>query len=213
MEAAASHAGNFMFNRCQQVEYLSKIMDRKPLVTACYDAELFGHWWYEGPAFLNYLIRKIACDQNIARLITPKEYLDMYPVNQVAVPSYSSWGHKGYAEVWLEGSNDWIYRHLHKAAERMIDLASRFATPNDLERRALNQAARELLLAQSSDWAFIMKTGTVVDYAVRRTKDHCIRFTDLWEMLNRGVIDEGYLASLERTDNIFPHIDYRVYAG
>jgi 1,4-alpha-glucan branching enzyme len=213
MEAAADHAGNFMFNRGQQIDYLSTIMDRKPLVTACYDAELFGHWWYEGPAFLNYLIRKIHYDQKTVQLITPPEYLEEYPVNQVAVPSYSSWGHKGYAEVWLEGSNDWIYRHLHKAAERMIDLANRFVTPSDLERRALNQTARELLLAQSSDWAFIMKTGTVVDYAVKRTKEHLLRFTDLWEMLNRSQLHVDYLVSLERADNIFPTIDYRVYAG
>jgi 1,4-alpha-glucan branching enzyme len=136
----------------------------------------------------------------------------MYPVNQVAVPSYSSWGHKGYAEVWLEGSNDWIYRHLHKAAERMIELANRFAHPSPLEHRALNQAARELLLAQSSDWAFIMKTNTVVPYAVRRTKDHILRFTDLWHMLMNGSVVETYLESLENTDNIFPNIDYRIYA-
>jgi 1,4-alpha-glucan branching enzyme len=212
MEAAASHAGNFMFNREKQVEYLSSLMDRKPIIVSPYDAELYGHWWYEGPAFLNFLLRKLHFDQNAVKTITPREYLEMYPVNQVAVPSYSSWGHKGYAEVWLEGSNDWIYRHLHKAAERMIELANRFAHPSPLEHRALNQAARELLLAQSSDWAFIMKTNTVVPYAVRRTKDHILRFTDLWHMLMNGSVVETYLESLENTDNIFPNIDYRIYA-
>ena len=57
-----------------------------------------------------------------------------------------------------------------------------------------------------------MKTNTVVPYAVRRTKDHILRFTDLWHMLMNGSVVETYLESLENTDNIFPNIDYRIYA-
>ena len=91
-----------MFNRQNQLEYLAELMDRKPLIVAPYDAELFGHWWFEGPDFLNYFFRKTAYDQNSYRMITPSEYLEMYPVNQVSVPNASSWGHKGYNEVWLE---------------------------------------------------------------------------------------------------------------
>ena len=84
--------------------------------------------------------------------MTPADYLDRYPTNQVATPTASSWGHKGYSEVWLSEENDWIYRHLHKAADDMCELATKFPQANELQRRALNQAARELLLAQSSDW-------------------------------------------------------------
>src|SRR5690606_22540543 len=111
----------------------------------------------------------------------------------------------------LDGSNDWIYRHLHKAAERMIALARDYNEPTDLERRALNQAARELLLAQSSAWAFIMTTGTTVEYAVRRTKAHILRFNRLHDQIRSGHIDEGWLGWTESRDNIFPEIDYRVY--
>src|SRR5690606_1512394 len=82
-----------------------------------------------------------------------------------------------------------------------------------LTRRALNQAARELLLAQSSDWAFIMKTGTMVEYAVKRTQDHLGRFARLYEQIRSGAVDEGWLAELEARDNLFPWLDYRVYAG
>lgn len=213
MEAAASHAGNFMFNRQQQVMHLASLMDRPPIIISPYDAELFGHWWYEGPEFLNYLIRKIHYDQDDVKLTTPMEYLQMFPTNQVAMPSFSSWGNKGYSEVWLEGSNDWIYRHLHKAADRMEELAARYPNPTEIERRALNQCARELLLAQSSDWAFIMKTNTMVRYAVKRTKDHVNRFNDLYGQILRGEIDEPMLRELEWKDNIFPKINYRVYAG
>lgn len=211
LKKTADHAGNFMFNREKQIENLAELMDRQPVIVSPYDAELFGHWWYEGPDFLNYLLRKIHYDQNTIKTITPSEYLAKYPNNQVAVPAFSSWGHKGYCEVWLEGSNDWIYRHLHKAAERMEELAKSYPEATGILRRALNQAARELLLAQSSDWAFIMKTQTMVGYAVKRTKDHINRFISLYEMIKSSNIDEKYLSDLEYRDNIFPNIDYSIY--
>lgn len=210
-ERAAIHAGNFMFNREKQIEYLASIMDRPPIVVSPYDAELFGHWWFEGPQWLNYLIRKITCDQNTIKLISPIDYLEYFPKNQISQPTMSSWGYKGYNEVWLEGSNDWIYRHLHRAADRMVELASRFPQSSGDLQRALNQAARELLLLQSSDWAFIMKTGTMVDYAVKRTKVHINRFTKLYEQILGNQIDTEYLQRIEAKDNIFPQLDYKVY--
>ncbi|MGE5557133.1 MAG: glycoside hydrolase family 57 protein [Bacillota bacterium] len=212
MEKAATHAGNFMFNREKQIEYLADIIDRRPIVVSPYDAELFGHWWFEGPQWLDYVIRKMVFDQKTVRLITPGDYLDIYPRNQVAAPTASSWGYKGYHEVWLEGSNDWIYRHLHKAAERMIYMANRFPHAGGVLRRALNQAARELLLAQSSDWAFIMKTGTMSAYAVKRTKTHIRHFNELFYQITENSIDEGMLNHLEYMDNIFPQLDYQSYA-
>jgi 1,4-alpha-glucan branching enzyme len=211
-EKAAEHAGNFMFNRERQVEYLESLMGRKPIIVAPYDAELFGHWWFEGPQWLYYLFKKLHYDQKTLRPATLSEYLRENPVNQVATPSMSSWGYKGYSEVWLEGSNDWIYRHLHKAAERMADLAREHPSPDPVTRRALNQAAREVLLAQSSDWAFIMKVGAMDAYARKRTVDHVLRFTRLYEELKAGKIDEGNLARVESLDTIFPDIDYKVFA-
>ncbi len=212
LEVAANHAGNFMFNRQQQILHLSSLMNRQPIVVAPYDAELFGHWWYEGPDFLNFLIRKMYFDQDDIALILPSEYLELYPSNQIATPSESSWGNRGYSEVWLDGSNDWIYRHLHHAGDRMVELARKFKKPNKLTQRALNQAARELLLAQASDWAFIMKTDTTVEYAVKRTKQHLFLFNDLYEQINAKTIDEQRLALLEQKDNIFPDINYRIFS-
>lgn len=211
LEKAASHAGNFMFNREKQIEWYSGAMDRKPIIVSPYDAELFGHWWYEGPDFLNYLFRKVHFDQKTIKCITPTEYLNEYPKNQVCTPSESSWGYKGYHEVWLEGSNDWIYRHLHKAADRMCEMAERFQKPYDLQRKALNQAARELLLAQSSDWAFIMKTRTNVGYAVRRTNEHLLNFLRLYDEITGNRIDEGWLNWIASKNNLFPDIDYSIY--
>ncbi len=208
---AAEHAGNFLFNRTKQTEYLSSILGRPPLVTSMYDAELFGHWWFEGPEFINFLFRKMHYDQNTIKPVTPVEYLDKFPVNQVITPAASSWGDKGYYEVWLNETNDYIYRHLHKAADRMTELAEKFPHARGILERALNQAARELLLAQSSDWAFIMTTGTMLEYAEKRTRDHLLNFMNLYEQINAGSIDEFYLAGLESGNNIFPEIDFRIY--
>ncbi|ERN41529.1 hypothetical protein KR51_00018900 [Rubidibacter lacunae KORDI 51-2] len=209
-EKAAEHAGNFAFNREQQVQHLAGIMGRAPLVVSPYDAELFGHWWYEGPWFIDYLFRKSWFDQSAFEMTHLADYLRANPQQQVCRPSQSSWGYKGFHEYWLNATNAWIYPHLHKAAERAIALAAR--EPADtLEWRALNQAARELLLAQSSDWAFIMRTGTMVPYAERRTRSHLMRFTKLHDDITSGEIDSGWLEKVEQIDNIFPNINYQVY--
>lgn len=211
-ERAAEHAGNFLFNRTKQVEHLSAHLPQTPIVLSPYDAELFGHWWYEGPQFLDFFFRKCACDQDVIQTITPSEYLGKFPTLQVVEPGASSWGANGFYEVWVGPSNHWIYPHLHKAADDMIRLAARYRdNTHPLYERAMAQLARELLLAQSSDWAFIMKTGTTVPYAVKRTKDHILRFRRLAEQLENGWVDETFLSLLESRDNIFPHLHWRHY--
>lgn len=212
LKKAAQHADHFLAARQQQVTGLARHMDRPPLVVAPYDAELFGHWWFEGPDWIDALFRKIAAQPTL-HPITPPEYLAAQPVNQLAMPAASSWGYKGYNEIWLNKATDWLYPHLHMAAERMGELAQQFPSAMGLQRRALNQAARELLLAQSSDWAFIMSKGTFVQYAVQRTKSHLLEFTELYEGLLSGGITADRLADLEHQDNIFPNIDYRVYCS
>ncbi|HAA35101.1 MAG TPA: DUF1957 domain-containing protein, partial [Firmicutes bacterium] len=193
-----------------QVEYYGEIMDRPPLVVAPYDAELFGHWWFEGPLWIDKLCRLIAENKQI-KMITPSQYLELgYPL-QVSVPNPSSWGDKGYHEVWLNGKNDWLYRHLHKAADKMIALATNFPRAEDILKAALNQAARELLLAQSSDWPFIITSGTMDMYARSRVTSHLVRFLKLERQIWENNIDVSWLRHLEATDNLFPHLDYRLF--
>ena len=93
----------------------------------------------------------------------------------------------------------------------MIELANRFPNADGVLRRALNQAARELVLMQSSDWAFLMTVGTAKEYSTKRTKDHIQRFNAIYEMIMGNRIDEGYIYDLEQKDNIFPQINYEVY--
>jgi len=216
---AGLHASHFRGNMEKQAERLAHSLnltsDRPPIIVSPYDAELYGHWWYEGPVFLGDLFRQLHHDQSTLLAVTPGDYLDWHPTNQVATPCASSWGMKGYNEQWLNESNAWTYRHIHAAGERMVDLARRYPAGADaVTARALNQAARELMLAQASDWTFIMSTGTTVPYATRRFNEHIVRFTRLYEALSVGApVDEPYLSGLESQDNIFPKIDYRIYAS
>ncbi|MFW6034773.1 MAG: glycoside hydrolase family 57 protein [Halothermotrichaceae bacterium] len=214
-EKAAEHAANFLFNRQQQVKYLSQIIDRTPVIVSPYDAELFGHWWFEGPQWLEFLFEKIHFDQEDIETITLSEYLKRHPKNQVAMPSESSWGYKGYHEVWLNGSNDWIYRHLHQAELKMIEYANSYKQLSDKTNtvyRCLNQMCRELLLAQSSDWAFIIKADTMVDYAILRTKRHLNNFFKLAEEVGNNSVNDK-LNNLEKNNNIFPDIDFKIYCS
>ncbi len=208
---AGEHAGAFLQSRLRQIDRLRSSMDRPPLIVSPYDAELFGHWWFEGPEWIEQLIRKIALVSERIKLITPSDYLTECNDYQISQPCLSSWGNKGYAEVWLEGSNDWIYRHLHKASERMVELCRRFPNERGIRARALNQASRELLLGQASDWAFIMKTGTMVPYAVRRTKEHISNFNRIYASIMSNEIDQEWLMKIEARNNIFSSIDYRVF--
>lgn len=211
-QKACIHARDFLENRQKQARHYHRLLQQKPLVVAPYDAELFGHWWYEGPDFLTALLRESA-SQNIIRLTTPGDYLVQHPNQQVIEPSPSSWGDKGYYEVWLNGKNDWLYRHLHTAEERMCALVDQHPDTNGLTRRALNQAARELMLAQSSDWAFIMTTGTMEQYAISRFERHIERFNTLHTMITKNAVNEDQLRPMEEQDNLFANLDYRIYAS
>lgn len=207
-EKAAEHAGNFLFNRQLQVRHLRNLTDNPPIVVSPYDAELFGHWWYEGPQFLEFLIRKVANDQRDIEMIACNDYLDRHPIRQLQQPNPSTWGSEGHNLVWLNGGNSWIYRHQHWAEEKMEELAKQFSHANGDLRRALNQALRELLLMQSSDWAFILTTGTTVPYATKRFREHLDRFKKITEQIEGNRLDMGFIAFCEERDCIFPHADF-----
>jgi 1,4-alpha-glucan branching enzyme len=202
-----------------------RALDFDPIVVAPFDAELFGHWWFEGPHFLESFIRKAAHGQQNLRLTskekfghedfqltTPTEFLASHPTQQTISPAASSWGENGYLGVWLDETNSWIYPHLHSAAHRMTKIARTHVSKDQpVIDRVLKQLARELLLAQSSDWAFLIKTGTAKHYATKRVTDHLLRFNRLYDEFSSGNLDEGFLANCEWRDNLFPNLNWRYY--
>ena len=210
-DSVERQAGHFFDCRNAQIDHLSQFMHVPPIILCPYDAELYGHWWYEGPYWIYTLFKKIYYDDCNFKLITPSEYIDKYPEIQICSPCRSSWGANGYSEVWLNQSNDYAHRHLHVAGDRMCELAYLYPDAKGLKKKALNQCARELLLAQSSDWLFIITNGTMVDYAKKRIKDHIGRFTKLYNQIKEDNIDEVFLKDISKKDCVFPDIDYRIY--
>jgi 1,4-alpha-glucan branching enzyme len=211
-EKAALHAFDFIGKRINQARKLRQMHGgHPPLIVSPYDAELYGHWWFEGPQFLDFLFRQLYYDQDEIKPVTPGDYLDAKIPIQAQQPSASSWGENGYYKVWLNEKNSWIYPYQHDAERKMTSLANRFESPNVLEQRVLNQMARELLLAQSSDWAFQIYQGTTVQYSSNRFKSHIHRFSLLSEMLASKNFNAPLLTEIENRDNIFSEIDYRIY--
>jgi 1,4-alpha-glucan branching enzyme len=211
-ERAALHATHFITERVKQCARLREHLNgHAPLIVSPYDAELFGHWWYEGPQFLNFIFRQLYLERESIRAVSPGDFLDSGIPIQTQQPSASSWGEDGYYKVWLNDANAWMYPHQHAAEARMTAFANQHHEPYPLMRRALNQAARELLLAESSDWAFQIHQGTTVEYAARRFRSHIRRFDTLAREIESGSIDTARLAEIERRDNIFEEIDYRAY--
>jgi 1,4-alpha-glucan branching enzyme len=210
---AQEHGGNFVFCRQHQIRFLKSAVSAVPIVVAPYDAELYGHWWYEGPEFLEQVFRVSQFARDDYSVSTLSEYLDQHPPEHIGTPGSSSWGDKGYYEVWLNGANDWVYRHLHHAEEQMVEMARRYEheDPEPAVEEALNQAARELVLAQASDWAFLMTMGTAVPYAEKRTRNHISRFMRIQRMISTGHIDSGEVSRCLAMNPIFPDIDFRAY--
>ncbi len=200
---AELHAEHFRAGREAQIRSLASLLDRTPIVVAPYDAELFGHWWYEGPRWLNFVIRGISAKQSLIRLVTLSEYLEEGPRLQPAAPPLSSWGEQGFNQVWLSPENQWIYPHLRRAAAVMEQIEKQNSRRDALGVRALRQAKRELLLAQASDWAFMIHTRSTAAYATARTKAHLANFHRLTFGVSAGNLDSAWLSELESRDSIF----------
>lgn len=207
LDAAATHARHFLDARATHCAQVHPALDRPPILVCPYDAELFGHWWFEGPEFLDALVRLAARDNTI-RLITPGDYLAAHPINQMAMPAPSSWGEGGYLKVWLNESNHWIQPKLREAQIQLTAAVNHAPQPlPDLQRRALAQAGRELLLAQSSDWPFILRTQSSPEYARNRVLNHLDYFARLLSQTENQTIDLDFLSSLEARNNIFPGLN------
>jgi len=208
---AETHAYDYMITTIELIKRAKSLMNgKKPIVVSAQDAELYGHWWYEGPYFLYILIKKIFYDQEDIDFITPGEYIDKFPDVQLSSPAISSWGAGGSNGQWMRCSQLDIYIHLEETAKRMSKIAEQYKNEKSkLKIRVLNQCARELLLLQSSDWYFNLTCGRVQEYSIERINMHISRFNELYNQLIKDEIQEAYLEEIEWKDCIFPYIDYR----
>ncbi|MDR1177199.1 MAG: DUF1957 domain-containing protein [Spirochaetaceae bacterium] len=211
-QKAAAAAKLFLERRIAQLSAARELIGGQCISLNACNAGEFGFYWREGPAFLEALFRESARNRQV-QFMNPLEYLYTQDTSsyQTMTPEFSSWGVNGYAESWLDASNDWIYRHIFRSLERMRELADRFPENTGLKERTLNQAAREILLVQEASWPKMMSGGENIRYARRQIENSLRNFTTIYESLGSNYISTEWLTSLEKRNNIFPDINYRVF--
>jgi len=182
------------------------------LVCAPYDAELFGHWWFEGPQWLEQIVREMA--RNGVQPMTLGEALEVVPAQGPVQLPEGSWGDGGDHRVWLNPDTEWTWDRLYSAEREWVEHLQHAGGGNAELTRVLGQASRELMLLQASDWQFLITTGAARDYAERRVAEHYAEFKRLGEMAH--TLRQGQplspdaaeiLHRLEREDFVFPDLD------
>ena len=210
MEKVALHVENFLYNIRRKGFAIGSAGIEDPVFNLCFDAELFGHRWYEGIEFLEGMMRKADSSDEFL-FTTPTSIILSNGESEKLRVNESSWGTGGYSDTWIDGSNSWIYRHIFKAIERMGELTKRFPDQGSLKGRFLNQACRELMLAMSSDWPCIMHDGTSVSYAEKRLRSHLGSFNVVYSAMSRNTVNTEWLINAERSSEIFPDMDYHLF--
>ncbi len=176
------------------------------LVMVSFDTELFGHWWFEGITFIKEVIKKLR-NYTAVSMVTAGEYVEQQaPTRAIELPE-SSWGAGGHYQVWYNDETEWMWPIIHAAERSLLDLAKDHPGAGGQVGRALKQAARELVLLQSSDWPFLITTGQAKQYAVQRFNEHHLRFQEITEMIRNNKVNEARVAEIEEIDNCFPDID------
>lgn len=202
LERAWAHAGDFLHKRSASLAHSAKFMQSTPVCVAPYDAELFGHWWFEGPDFLEALFRQLP--EHPLTPVTLGQHLREGGMVEPAMPEACSWGEGGYGDVWVGPRTAWFWRHIHHATRHVEAAVRRGDEQRGPRSDALDQAIVELLLLQSSDWPFIVTTNTTVQYAEARFRAHHHRLSHLLHLAEKdqwSAEDATFLADVRNRDN------------
>jgi 1,4-alpha-glucan branching enzyme len=185
------------------------------IISAAYDTELFGHWWFEGVDWLKQVLRHIS-QSEFVEPTTASKFIKEHPPEDVLALSEGSWGLGGGHFTWQNADTNWVWPVIQSASIRMEGLAARYSNGAEpAMKKILNQAARELVLLQSSDWPFLITTGQARVYAEKRFLDHVDRFKKLADLAESGTVDraaQDLYNELWELDKVFPKIDYRSFA-
>jgi 1,4-alpha-glucan branching enzyme len=184
------------------------------IVSAAYDTELFGHWWFEGVEWVKQVLRYISQNE-LVESTTASKFIEKHPPEDVLCLPESSWGSGGGHFTWQNADTDWIWPIIKAAALKMEGLVARYTDTDGPMKKILNQAARELVLLQSSDWPFLITTGQARLYAENRFLEHVNRFQKLADIAETGRADKAAVAlcnEIWELDKVFPEIDYHAFA-
>ncbi|MDQ3696322.1 MAG: DUF1957 domain-containing protein [Chloroflexota bacterium] len=215
-ERVRDHANHYVHLIEQHLGEYHQESGRVGVISSAYDTELFGHWWFEGVAWLKGVLRGLAASETV-ELTTASRFVEEHAPTQVMALPESSWGAGGGHFTWLNVDTEWVWEPIHAAERRMEELVAAFPNAAGDQLALLNQTARELLLLQSSDWPFLVTTGQAKEYASERFITHTERFNRLADLAERNSElssdERELLDDIAGRDNPFPAIDYRDFAA
>lgn len=213
MRQAQMHADHFVGLITDEVRSYYAFTGKPGIVISAYDTELYGHWWFEGITWLKEVLRQLDKHPEV-KLSTAGDYLETNPPDEVIALPESSWGAGGGHWTWLNPETEWMWPLIHNAELRMEQLVASHPQACGGLRDVLTQAAREILLLESSDWPFLVSTGQAKEYASGRFQQHVARFNHLAAIADTGEVSEvnkSFLATTADLDNPFSDLDYRVF--
>ncbi|MFX1256203.1 MAG: 1,4-alpha-glucan branching protein domain-containing protein [Promethearchaeota archaeon] len=216
LDESAGHFKKTIKNVLQKYKEASK---KTGIVVAPFDFELFGHWWFEGPGFLQRVLKWIETDPEI-ELTTCGRYLQQNKPSQAVRLPEGSWGQGGHHYIWFNKETAWCWNYIYECEQIMEELAIKHKTTSDSNtHRILKQLARELLLLESSDWEFLISTWSARDYAENRVVSHYDRFKRIYQLFQKyereKTLSEGdwlYIKNLEMQDDFFPNLKVEWFA-
>lgn len=210
-ERAHEHARHFTSLVEEQVRNYAASSGRYGIVSAAYDTELFGHWWFEGVTWLQDVLRLLAKSDAVA-MTGAAQFVREHPPEEVVALPEGSWGQQGSHFTWQNADTAWMWPVITEAQIRMERIAAGLAGASGELAAAAKQMARELLLLESSDWPFLVTTGQAREYAELRFAEHVERFNKLGDQIEAGHVDRAYLADLCERDKLFADIEVGDFA-
>ena len=209
-----AHARHFVDTVRRTLWDYNRATGRRGTVVASFDAELFGHWWFEGVRFLRDVILSVGADDGV-RLSTAAEVLESDPPDKVARLPEGSWGENGDHTVWANERVKWIWETEYRSEGEFLRLLHNLSWKQGGETKSLlEKAGRQLLLLQASDWPFVIHTGGAVDYGIERVAGHATRFKRLCDIAEHAAagrtlteLQKVQVAEADAHDDIFREID------
>ena len=207
-DAARTHADHFAGVLKETAATQGKDKTGDAVVTAPFDAELFGHWWFEGVDFLANVYRRLR--NNGVRPVTAREHVALHGQRAPAIQlTAGSWGKDGDFSYWLNDQTSWTWKRLWALEGAYWGVARKALAGGENSRAVLAQATRSMLLAQASDWQFIISAAEASDYATLRFDEHCGQAEDLVRALQTDRIDDATMRRVEALgaqDSVFPNV-------
>ncbi|MCX7721261.1 MAG: DUF1957 domain-containing protein [Dictyoglomus thermophilum] len=197
------------------VSILEEEINTDGIITAMYDTELFGHWWFEGVWFLERVFELLHESKKV-KSINSSLALEKYPpLERIELPE-SSWGRGGKHEVWLNDETVRLWEKIYEIEEENENFIDKVknAQLNLWKEKVVKQICREKLLLESSDWPFLITTGQAKEYGYKRFEEHYLNYKTLltyFELFEVSVKEFEFLKKLEDKDSLFNFIDYKIF--